>query len=101
MISSMYGLVGRIQSVPGRVDELAAILLRGATGLPGCLSYVVAKDMNDPDSIWVTEVWDSQESHAAPLSLGSVREAIAEGRSLIAGFFDRTETLPVGGHGID
>jgi len=96
----MYGLIGQIEVVAGQRDALAAILVEGVAGMPGCLSYVVAKDSSDPNSLWVTEVWDSQESHAASLSLPSVQAAIQQGRPLIAGFSQRTETEPVGGHGL-
>jgi len=96
----MYGLIGKMKATPGQRDELIAILLEGVAGMPGCLSYVVAKDSTDEDAIWVTEVWDSKESHEASLSLPSVQEAIAQGRPLIAGFGERFETVPVGGHGL-
>ena len=96
----MYGLIGRIDAVPGGRDELIAILLEGVSGMPGCRSYVVAKDPEVPDAIWVTEVWESQERHQASLGLPSVRSAIARGRPLIAGFSNRTVTEPVGGHGL-
>ena len=68
--------------------------------MPGCLSYVVAQDPTDADALWVTEVWDSAQSHRASLALPSVRDAIAKGRPLIAGFDQRFETVPVGGHGL-
>ena len=68
--------------------------------MPGCLSYVVAKDPSDADAIWVTEVWESQVSHRASLALPSVQQAIALGKPLIAGFGERFETQPVGGHGL-
>jgi quinol monooxygenase YgiN len=97
--AGMYGLIGKIHAAPGKRDELIAILLEGAAGMPGCLSYVVAKDSTDEDAIWVTEVWDAKESHEASLSLPSVQEAIARGRPLIVGFGERFETAPVGGHG--
>lgn len=96
----MYGLIGRIRAVPGRRDALIAILVDGVAGMPGCLSYIVARDPADADAIWVTEAWDSRASHAASLSLPSVRDAIARGRPLIAGFDQRFETAPVGGHGL-
>ncbi|HSR70599.1 MAG TPA: putative quinol monooxygenase [Acidobacteriota bacterium] len=96
----MYGLIGKINTVSGKRDELIAILLEGVSGMPGCLSYVVAKDPGDADAIWVTEVWDSQASHQTSLSHPSVREAIAQGRPLIAGFGERFETEPVGGRGL-
>ncbi len=96
----MYGLIGKMISVPGQRDALIAILIEGTTEMPGCLSYIVAKDPEDSNAIWVTEVWDSQTSHKASLSLPSVQEAMAKGRPLIAAFGDRFETEPVGGHGL-
>lgn len=97
---NMYGLIGKMTAVAGKRDELIAILLEGVSGMPGCLSYVVAKDPADADGIWITEVWDSQESHKASLSLPSVKQAITRGRPLIAGFSNHTVTEPVGGHGL-
>ncbi|HMS03014.1 MAG TPA: putative quinol monooxygenase [Gemmatimonadaceae bacterium] len=96
----MYGLIGQMKAVPGRRDELIAILLQGVSGMPGCLSYLVAADPGDTDAVWVTEVWDSAASHQASLSLASVQQAIARGRPLIAGFGVRYETRPIGGHGL-
>jgi quinol monooxygenase YgiN len=93
---SMYGLIGRINAAPGKRDELIATLLGGVAGMPGCLSYIAAKDSTDENAIWVTEVWDSRASHEASLSLPSVQEAIAKGQPLIAGFGERFETLPIG-----
>ena len=96
----MYGLIGKMIAVDGRRDELIAVLLDGVAGMPGCLSYIVAKDAEDDNGLWITEVWESREHHEASLSLPSVREAIGKGRSMIAGFGERFETTPVGGHGL-
>ena len=96
----MYGLIGKIKATRGQRDVLTAILVRGTRAMPGCLSYVVAQDPTDEDAIWVTEIWDSPESHRASLSLPSVKQAISRGRSFIAGFGERFETRPVGGHGL-
>ena len=30
--------------------------------MPGCLSYVVARDPTDADAIWITEVWDARRA---------------------------------------
>ena len=96
----MYGLIGKVIAAPGRRDELVAILLEGVAGMPGCLSYVVARDPADADAIWITEVWDAKASHGASLALPAVKDAITKGRPLIAGFGDRVVTTPVGGHGL-
>jgi len=96
----MYGLIGKMHAVPGARDELIDILLAGVSGMPGCLSYVVAQDLSDAGAIWVTEVWASEDDHRASLSLPSVQDAIARGRPLIAGFGERFVTRPVGGSGL-
>jgi quinol monooxygenase YgiN len=96
----MYGLIGKMIAAPGKRDELVSVLLAGVAAMPGCLSYIVAKDTGDAEAIWITEAWDSKASHDASLSLPSVKEAIAKGRTLIAGFDDRVVTTPVGGTGL-
>jgi len=97
---SMHGLIGRMKATPGQRDALITILLDGVSGMPGCLSYVVAQDPSDVDAIWITEVWDSKASHEASLKLPSVQDAISRGRPMIAGFDQHFETVPIGGHGI-
>lgn len=96
----MYGLIGKMIAVPSERDSLIAILLDGIAGMPGCLSYIVAKDLSDENALWVTEVWDSEASHQASLSLPAVQAAIAKGRPLIKGFGERYVTAPVGGRGL-
>ena len=97
----MYGLIGKIKTMAGKRDELAAILLKGIVDMPGCLSYVVANDPKDPDALWVTEVWESEAEHKASLALPTVKDTIAKGRPLIASFDEYHATEPIGGHGIN
>ena len=96
----MYGLIGKMTAAPGKRDALIAILLEGTAAMPGCLSYIVAKDGTDADAVWITEVWDTKESHDASLSLPAVKDAITRGRPLVAGFGERIVTTPVGGHAL-
>ena len=96
----MYGLIGKMTAISGQRDVLARAMLEGTAAMPGCLSYIIAHDPADPDALWITEVWDSKENHAASLALPAVKAAIAIGRPLIAGFSNRTETTPVGGYGL-
>lgn len=95
---TVYGLISTIVAVPGKRDELASILV-GMDSMPGCLSYVVANDPDEPETLWVTEVWETPRAHADSLALPVVEVAIARGRPLIAGFGSRTETEPIGGIG--
>jgi quinol monooxygenase YgiN len=98
--STMYGLIGKMTAAAGQRDALVAILLESTQAMPGCLSYVIATDAAEADGLWVTEVWDSADSHKASLTLPAVQAAIAKARPLIAGFSNRVETVPVGGYGL-
>ena len=96
----MYGLIGKITAVPGQRDTLASILIEGTRAMPGCLSYVIALDPAEADALWVTEVWENAESHQVSLTLPAVQAAIRRAKPLIAGFSQRVETVPLGGHGL-
>jgi len=98
--AAMYGLIGQMMAAPGKRDELVAILSESTEGMPGCLSYIVAKDATNADALWITEVWIDKEHHAGSLKLPAVQTAIAKARPIIAGFGQRFETVPVGGVGL-
>lgn len=96
----MYGLIGKFRAKPGCRDALIAAMLDDDTFIPGCLSFVVARDPADADVVWITEVWDSQASHTASLELPSVKASIQRAMPLIAGFDLHVETAPAGGIGL-
>ena len=95
--SHYYGLIGQMLAQPGRRTDLIDILMAGTGSMPGNLAYIIAEDRENPDAIWISEVWETEESHAASLQLPAVQEAIAQARPLLAGFGYRFETTPVGG----
>lgn len=98
-----FGLVGSFSAQPGQGDGLTDLLSQAAEALranPDCELYVISRSPDDPDAVWVTEVWTSREAHQASLENPRVRELIAEARPLIAGLGDRFELLPVGGKGL-
>ena len=96
----MYGLIGKMLVAPGQRDAVLGILLEGTGSMPGCLSYIIAKDPADGNAVWITEVWDNEASHKASLALPAVKEAIAKARPMITGFGERFITTPVGGVGL-
>ena len=95
-MEEIYGLIGQLKAVPGKREELIAILREGTGEMPGNLLYLVAEDLDDPDAIWITEVWATRTDHENSLKLETVQAAIARGRPLIAGFGTRAQTRPVG-----
>ena len=96
----MYGLITKIKTVAGKRDDMTEILEESASGMPGCLSYVVAKDSADEDTLWVTEVWDKAESHQASLSLPAVQNAIPRAKRLVSTFERIAATTPVWAGGL-
>jgi len=96
----MFGLIGKMRAKQGKREELERLLLAGTGNMPGCLSYVIARDPDDSDALWITEVWTDEDSHKASLSLPAVAEAIAQARPIIAGFDSHQRTRPIGGVGL-
>lgn len=96
----VYGLIGKFKAKPGQRDALISAMLDDDTTIPGCLSFVVARDPGDPDMVWITEVWDTKASHKASLEMPSVKASIERAMPLIASFDMHAETDPVGGIGL-
>jgi quinol monooxygenase YgiN len=97
----MYGHIGSMRVKPGHRDEVAARLAAGSEALrsAGCHAYVVAVSDSDPDVVWVTEIWESQEHHAGSLRLPEVQAAIAATMPMLTGDFTGQGTTIVGGLG--
>ncbi len=96
----MWGMIAKITVLPGKRDDMIGVLRGSAAHMPGCLSYIVAKDAADENVMWVTEVWDSMASHDASLSLPQVKEAIPRGKAVVANFEKIAVTAPVWGVGL-
>lgn len=96
----MYGLIGSFTAHPGKRDELIALMTASVGDMPGCLSYVVARDPGDADKIWITEVWETAAQHKASLDIPAVANTIKKAMPLIAGWGEHIVTEPVGGHGL-
>ena len=97
------GRYAKLTARRGQGEALAVRMLEVARGLrevPGCELYVVNRTPGDPDVIWITEQWQSQERLDASLQADEVKAGIAEVRSLVAnGGFERIDVEPVGGVG--
>ncbi|WP_067572431.1 putative quinol monooxygenase [Nocardia acidivorans] len=64
----MFSVFGRMTAQPGRRDELIALLVQGfrAGGESGGLvGYSVNTAFDDPDTIWLTQLWVDKPAHDA------------------------------------
>ncbi len=102
---AQFGLHGKLTATSGNGDKLAHILLRAARLVgtaQGCRLYLVSRDNSTPDTVWVTEVWDSQADHDKSLQVSGVRELIGEAMPLLAGQPEKGQVLNVlGGFGME
>ena len=103
VMDERFGMQARFTTHPGRGADLAAMLLEAAAGLEtrdACLLYLVGRDVEEPDVVWVTEAWTDQESHAASLQDPAALELIQRALPLLAGPPEARQIDPVGGKGL-
>lgn len=81
----MFMLHGRLGAHPGKRDELLLILSEDEQSepMPGCHLYLIAVDGTDPDGVWITEVWESEDAHTASLQLDRVKAQIARAMPIL------------------
>jgi quinol monooxygenase YgiN/mannose-6-phosphate isomerase-like protein (cupin superfamily) len=92
---------------PGRGDELAELLLRAADALrdtAGCELYLINRAKEQPDQVWVTELWLSQEALDASLEQLRSDEGQAQVAQVMALLSpdhppERVDLEPLGGVG--
>jgi quinol monooxygenase YgiN/mannose-6-phosphate isomerase-like protein (cupin superfamily) len=102
---SGVGRYVKFTAQPGRGDEVAQSLLSAADSLrdaAGCELYVINRSLSEPDVVWVTELWLSQEALDASLEQLKTDEGkaqVAEVVALLAQPPELTELEPLGGVG--
>jgi quinol monooxygenase YgiN len=67
-----FANVGTLGAVSGKRDELVRHLTRRSETLRqiGCLAYEVGVNDDDPDTVFVVELWESEEAHRSPSHAG-------------------------------
>jgi quinol monooxygenase YgiN len=97
-----YGLFGKFSAQPGRRDDLVGYLLQAAKLIernPDCLHYIVGTS-DEPEAVWVSEVWTDEAAHDASLEPEDIRALIQEARPLIAGMSEQQQLTVHGGKGL-
>lgn len=85
----MFANVGTLGVIAGKRDELIALLTERSDAMAevGCLAYEVGASADDPDTVFVVELWESAAAHQASLTLPEVQAAIAQARPILNGEF--------------
>jgi len=84
-----FANAGTLGVVPGKRDELVAHLTARNDLLDqvGCLLYEVGINDDEPDTVFVVELWADAAAHQASLALPEVQASIALARPLLSGDF--------------
>jgi quinol monooxygenase YgiN len=104
----MVGRYVKMTARPGQGAVLAALMLevaRSLHGTDGCILYAINRTdiADDPEAIWVTELWRDQEAVDASLAVlqtdaGQAR--LGEVMALLEGPPERIDLQPLGGVGL-
>lgn len=81
-----YLLHGKLTALPGHAEELAEILIQASklvSKLKECHFYVISRDAQESNAIWVTEIWDSKAAHDASLQYEDIKNLIMKAMPLI------------------
>lgn len=99
---SKFGFYGKFTAHSGKRDEFVQILLEAAASMQtvdGCELYIVNVTDDDPDTVWVTEVWRDAEAHKASLENEDAKALIHRARPMIAGV-EQIKLRTLGGKGL-
>ena len=101
---SKFGLFGKFTVLEGQRERMVHILLEAADSmndLADCEHYQISISEDEPNSVYIYEVWKNQEAHQASLLLKSTQTLIQQAKPLITGM-ERISTLrTIGGKGIE
>jgi quinol monooxygenase YgiN len=95
-----FALLNRLTTKPGRRDRVVEILLESGKLFDdnlACRLYLVAESADDPNVIWVADLWTSEEEHTDALKAPEMQPFVEECMPLLKGMPEQIRVLPVGG----
>ena len=84
-----FANVGSLGAAPGHRDQLVALLTTRNTVLAaaGCHAYEVGINDDEPDTVFVIELWENEAAHRASLALPEIQVMIEMARPIMSGAF--------------
>lgn len=100
---SKFSLFGKFTVQEGERETMVEVLLEAADSmrnLDECEVYLVNISENEPNAVYVYEVWSDENAHQASLTLEATQTLIKRAKPIITGM-ERISTLKTrGGKGI-
>jgi quinol monooxygenase YgiN len=98
-----YALLNKLTAKPEQRQQVIDILLESGKLFddnPSCHLYLVSEATQDPNAIWVTDLWTTQEAHEEALKVPELRPFVEKSLPLLEGMPEQIEIRPVGGKGV-
>jgi quinol monooxygenase YgiN len=95
-----YALLNKLTAKPGERARVVELLLESGKVFDdnaACLLYLVAESVAEPEVIWVTDLWTSEEAHSEALRAPSLRPYIQEAMPLLTGMPEQIAVETKGG----
>jgi quinol monooxygenase YgiN len=99
----IYGLLNSLTTKPGQRERVVEILVESGKLFddnPACHMYLVSESADDPNLVWVVDLWSDREAHAEALKAPELRPFIEKAMPLLVGMPEQMEIRPVGGKGL-
>ena len=98
-----YVLLNRLTAKRGERNRVVQNLIESGKLFDenaACLLYLVAERADDPDHIWVVDLWTSEEEHTKALQAPELQPHVAETVPLLEGMPEQIELHARGGKGL-
>jgi quinol monooxygenase YgiN len=98
-----YALLNKLTARPGKRGEVVDILIESGNLFPdnpACVLYLVTEAADDPNLIWVIDLWTNKEAHAEALKAPELRPYVEKAIPLLEGMPEQIEVRAVGGKGL-
>lgn len=95
-----FALLNRLTAKPGQRERVVEILLESGKLFDdnsACRLYLVAESADDPNLVWVADLWTSEEEHTEALKAPAMRPFVEECMPLLEGMPEQIRVRPVGG----
>src|SRR5919106_1152076 len=98
-----YALLNKLTAKQDQRPRVVEILLESGRLFddnPACLLYLVSESTDDPNLVWVIDLWTSREAHAEALKAPELQPFVEQAMPLLEGMPEQIEVRPVGGKGL-
>ncbi len=95
-----YALINKMTTMPGKRQEVIDILTESGKAfddVPSCLLYLVSEDVDDPNVIWIQDVWTNKADHEAIMKSEKMMSYIKKAMPLLEGMPEQHEVKMLAG----